>query len=458
MNLAVRRFLLFFFSIAALTACEDAKDIGIELQDENQIGTDYTDTLTINTGTVLLNDSILSFKASPALVGKYNDPVLGSVSANNFTELGLGTSNLKFGDNPVADSLVLTLDYNLIYGNKTAPLTLNVYQLTEGFQEKATYFTNSNLAYESSPIGSKTFVPQLIKIKKNNVEVDSAVLVKIKFDQAFLQKIVAESDKDPLKTQANFNNFLKGIALVAADNAGSIVGFNMTSANTSFILYYKNGTEQKKHSFTFNRDIVRSFNRVTGNRTGTSVESLQNKGDFKAASETGGESYIQTNTQLLTKLTIPYLKEFKEAKGNIIINRAELIVPIKKSSASTLTAPPQLVMYETNSKNEIIRNAAGTPTSVQLSRSSGLNGTAYPAVLTIPASKEYYTVNVTPYIQAILLGNKQNNGILLAPANVVATGNLGQSQIQTESRPYRAIISNTGTDKAKLLLYYSKLN
>ncbi len=456
MNLAVRRFLIFFFSLAALTACEDAKDIGIDLQDENQIGTDYTDTLTINTGTVLLNDSILSFKLSPAMVGKYIDPVLGSVSAGNFTEVGLGATDLKFGDNPVADSLVLTLDYNLIYGNKTAPLTINVHQLTEGFQEKSSYFTNSSLAYEATPVGSKTFVPQILKVKKNNTEVDSAVAVKIKLDQAFLQRIVAESGKDPLKTQANFNNFLKGLALVPGDNSGNIVGFNLTSARSSFILYYKNGTEQKKHTFTFNRDVVRSFNRITGDRTGTAVEALQAKGSFIPASETGGESYIQANTQLLTKLTIPYLNAFKEANGNIIINRAELIVPVKKSSTSTLSAPPQLVMYETNSRNEIVRNAAGTAAAVQADRSNG--GTLFPVVLTIPETKEYYTVNITAYIQSIVLGNKQNNGVLLAPANVVSSGTQSQRQIQQEPRPYRAIISNTGTDKVKLLLYYSKLN
>ncbi|MCC9136670.1 DUF4270 family protein [Pontibacter silvestris] len=450
MNLAVRRFLLFFFSVAVLTACDDPNEVGLELQDENQIGTDYTDTLTINTGTVLLNDSIRSFKVSPALVGQYADPVLGTVKATTFTEMGLSSTNVSLGDNPVADSLVLALDYTMIYGDKSSELTVNVHQLTERFQERASYFTNSQLAYEETPLGSKTFTPQILNSGTETAPVDSAVAVNIRLDQQLAEALVAQSGQGPLQTQSNFNEFFKGLALVSPEGS-NIVGLNLLSSRTKMTLYYKNGETQKTQSFIIT-SAENYFTGVTGDRSGTAVAELTEKGEYLPAAQTGGESYIQANTQLLTKLTFPYLDQFKQATDNIIINRAEVIIPVKSSSTSSLAPPPQLAAYQTNSSNRAL-------TPLQQDRAFALNTTSFPAAVSYNAEKEQYSINITSYFQAMLLGNRPNNGLLLAPAKVVITSQqTGATAIQDDTSPYRAVINNTDSDKVKLLIYYSKLN
>lgn len=457
MNSAVRRFLLFFFSIAALASCEDPTDIGIELQDDEQIGTDFTDTLTVNSGTVLLDDSVRSFKVSPALVGQYADPVLGLVSASTFTEVGLTTLNPSFGENPVADSLVLSLDYSIIYGSQNSDLTVSVHRLAEGFDERTSYFTNSELAYESAPVGAVTFRPQILTVKRNNQDADSAVLAKVRLDKALADALVALSGQEPLKTQEGFRNYFRGLALVPSGTVpGSIIGLNMASANTRLTLYYTSGTEKKEYTFTINTAGA-FFTHVESDRTGTPVAELDTKGEYLPSSLTGGESYIQANTQLLTKLTFPYLDQLKELQGNIIINRAELIVPVKASSTSELAPPPQLVLYQTNSTNFISKNASGTPLAVQQD-GSNVNSTFFPAALAYNAAKNQYSLNMTNYVQAMLLGDKPNTGLLLAPARIVPVQENNTFEIAPETRPYRAIISNTETGKIKLLLYYSKLN
>lgn len=458
MNSAVRRLILFFFAITALSSCEDASEIGINLQDENQIGTDFTDTLTIKTGTVLLNDSILSYQVLPVQVGQYVDPVLGAVKATAFTGLSLGGTKVTFGDNPVADSAVLTLDYSAVYGNKSAPLTLEVHRLTEGFQEKASYFTNSTLAYAPEPLGAVTFQPRFVTVTRNNQNVDSAVVARVKLDPAFASELVAQSGQSTFADQASFNNFLKGIALVPAGNpAGNIVAFKLNSASTKLTLYYTSGTEHKTKDFTIT-GAQPFFTNIQADRTGTVLEGLTQKGAYVPASETGGESYIQTNTQLLTKIEIPTLQQLKEQQGNIIINRAELIVPVKNASTAELAPPPTLVLYPTNSTNQILKNAAGTPITVQQDAAFALNSTSYAAPLEYDASKNAYTLNVTKYVQAILLGQTENNGLLLAPAVVtVDSRSQGATTVSTETSPYRAIISNTGDQQVKLLLYFSKL-
>ncbi|MCC9165312.1 DUF4270 family protein [Pontibacter harenae] len=461
MNLAARRFLLFFFSIATLASCEDPTEIGLNLQDENQIGTSYTDTFSISTGTVLLNDSILSFRQQPALIGRYTDPVLGSITTNTFTQLGLNGSTVMFGssDNPaVADSLVLTLDYSTIYGNRDSDISVSVHRLQEGFDEKTSYFTNSALAYEETPLGSSTFRPRLIPIKRNNVEVDSAVLVKIKLDPALANELVSLSGTDPLRTQENFNNYLKGLAFITTSTtSGSVIGINLTSTNTRLRLHYKTGTEVKHHDFRFATSGLYYFNNVVPDRTGTAVADLQTKGQYLSAEETNGDSYVQANTQLLTKLMFPSLNKFKEEQGNIIVNRAELIIPVKAASTNVLAPSPQLVLYEATNANRIATNSSGTPLAVQLSAVGAANTTSYPAPVAYNSEKSAYTINVTSYVQNLLMGQKQNNGLLLSPGVSVAVSGQSTRQIVTEPFPYRAVISNTEAQPVKLRLYFSKL-
>ncbi|WP_242921522.1 DUF4270 family protein [Pontibacter liquoris] len=456
MNLAVRRFLFFFFATTLLASCEDASEIGIDLQDKNQIGTNYTDTLTITTGTVLLNDSILSFRVVPVQAGQYADPVLGTVKATTYTELALGGSSVKFGDNPVADSAVLTLDYGAIYGNQSAPLTLEVHRLTEGFQEKASYFTTSTLAYESEPLGTVTFQPRLTKVKSGNTEVDSATIARVKLSPAFASELVAQSGQSTFTNQDNFNNFLKGIALVPTGQLGNIVGFKPNSAKTRITLYYKAGAEQKTHVFGISEG-QRFFTNVQTDRTGTALASLDQKGEYIPATATGGESYIQTNSQLLTKIEIPYLLKLKELEGDIVLNRAELVIPVKKGSTAAVAAPPVLALFPTNSSNRILKTSAGAPITVQKDALGSVDRTDNPAALAYDAKRGQYALNITPYVQALLLGKKENLGLLLAPVRISTNSQTGASGTSTETAPYRAIISNTGEDQVKLLLYFSKL-
>lgn len=469
MNSAVRRFALFFFSLATLASCEDPSDIGLDLQDENPIGAAYTDTLTINTGTVLHPDSILSYKQQPLPVGGYQDATLGNVKAIAFTELGITGLDVTFGENPVADSLILTLDYSTdYYGIKlNEPLSLNIHRLTEGFQDKASYFTNSSLAYSSEVLGSVTFQPTVLakKVKVNNESTDSTVVARVPLNLSLANEFLAQSGKGPLKDQFKFVQFFKGLAIVPTQTDPRVmIGLNTGSSRTKLTLYYKNGTEKKEYSFIFSGSNIRNFSKIEAKRGGTALSGIS-KNVLIPSSQTGGESYVQAGTKLLTKLTIPHLTELKKKYGNIIINRAELVVPLKTNSFATLLEPTYLGIYETNSSNRILYNAKGEPKTVPVDNPNALDSYTYPTALAfVPVldakgnrtGEGSYKANITAYVQAILDGKKPNDGLLIAPARFQASssGNI----LSVESMPKRAIISNTAEKGVKLRIYFSKLD
>ncbi|MHC2990821.1 hypothetical protein OB13_04205 [Pontibacter sp. HJ8] len=456
MNSAVRRFFLFFFSIAALAACEDPKDIGLDLQDENLIGTEFTDTLTIQTGTVFQGDSILSYRMASAVVGQYADPVLGRTRATAFTEVGLGGTNVTFGNNAKADSLVLTLDYGFKYADTLAAMQVQVHRLTGAFDEKASYFTNSQLSYEPAPVGTAAFKPMIEVVDVNGTKTKRTKLLRVKLSPELASQFVAQSGQSTFSNQSSFVNFFKGLALlVAEDTNGSLVGFNLNSTSSALTLHYTAGDGTKKtHAFILGSGGY--FSQLTTDRTGTALEGLQANGSFIPSSSTGGDSYVQAGTQLLTKLTFPGLEALKALHGEVIINRAELLLPVKSASTdNNLPVPPQMVLYEANSTNRILRDATGTQRAVQQDGASA-NATGRPASLVYDKTRGQYSLNVTSYLQAIMLGEKSNNGLLLGAA--VVTQNQQLFTISPQVNPYRAIITNSGAKPVKLLLYYSKLN
>jgi hypothetical protein len=463
MNSAVRRFTLFFLSLALITACEDPSDIGLDLQDDNKIGTFYTDTLTINTGTVLHSDSIPAFKPLPMPLGGYWDSALGNVLATAFTEVGLSGLDLEFGENPVADSIVLTLDYNtsVLYGVKqNAPLTLSVHRLTEGFNDKKSYFTNSTMAYESQPLGTTVFQPKIVQ-KQGTAGGDSAIVARIKLDKSLAEEILSKSGQAVLKDQFKFVEFFKGIAIVpSAQNSRVLMAVEPASSRTKITLYYRNGADKKEYSFFMGASNIRSFSRIVSDRSGTVLQGLQ-KYQFLPSEQTGGETYVQAGTQLFTKLTIPYIKELKAKHGNIVINRAELVLPVKTNSFATLETPTQLAIYETNATNKIFYTAKGEPKTVPVDQAVALENYSYPNVLTFKKGATtgtgYYTVNITAYVQGILNGKKANQSMLVTPAKLKQGPN-GTGVIIRETVPFRAIITDTEQNPVRLRVYFSKLD
>jgi hypothetical protein len=456
MNSAVKRLLVLFFSFAAFTACDDPSDIGLDLQDENLIGTEFVDTLTIKTGTVFQGDSILSFRTGTAIVGQYADPVMGKVRATTFSELMLNGTALNFGENATVDSLVLTLDYGFKYADTLKAMQVNVHRLTSRFDERTSYFTNTPFAYDPTPIGSAQFKPQIYVEETDGTKTKKTRFLRVKLSAELANEFMAQSGQPAFADQASFVNFFKGIALaVPEDENASLVSFTFGSANSNVTLHYSaaDGTK-RQHSFLLG--AANYFSQIIADRTGTAIADLQAKGDFAPAAA-DGDTYVQAGTQLLTKINIPYLQKFKEEAGALVVNRAELIIPIKASSTTNnRPTPPQLVLYETNSQNQLLRDAAGTLRTVQQDGQDA-RGTLNPAILgaTRKNGKEYYSLNVTSYVQGIMLGNKTHTGLMLGA--VVATSQDRGIAIRPELRPYRAIVTNNEANPIRLLIYYSKL-
>ncbi|WP_192822509.1 DUF4270 family protein [Rufibacter sp. LB8] len=459
-----------FLSSFLFSSCEDPTAIGLELQDPgSQIGTSFTDTATVQASTVLLKDNIVSLGGANTLVGELTDGELGTVTARAFTELSLNGTNITFEPNNGADSLVLFLDYGYSYGDIREPITLNVHELDEKIIDEATYNTTASVDYKPEVLGSVTFVPtpratyNVVNAPGDTTK-NLPVTIRVKLDtpagKALAQRIMAESGKDPLKTQLGFTNLLKGLAIVPAANSNSVVGVQMASAYTRLNLHYKSTTANATKTHTF-PTTNRYFNQILSTRAGTSLAKLTTHTDTVSSKSTNGLTYLQAGAGLVTKLVLPYINNFRKAPAgqpnagqqqDLVINKAELVIPVKASSIDTayFKLPPLISVVESNAINDIARTSGGFPVVL------AMEGTGQPAILEYRNNDLTYVVNVTSYMQNVLYNRRTNNGLILYPSNITSDvgtpANFGQTvnraiiEAQSQTDPARRI---------KLRLFYS---
>ena len=105
--------LVFLISLIGLSSCrKNPKTIGNDLQPSNSLITVSTkDSLDIVTSTFTvpyLSTKMLGY----TFLGNNNDPIFGISNFDFYTQFSLSTESQTWGNNAIADSMVLNLTYN----------------------------------------------------------------------------------------------------------------------------------------------------------------------------------------------------------------------------------------------------------------------------------------------------------------------------------------------------------
>jgi hypothetical protein len=456
---------IIFLFLGITTSCEDpATDIGADLlQSGDVISTNFTDSLTIKTSTVLM-DSVITSATDKLLVGRYTDPVFGAITAKTFFQIA-NVDSLKTNENTVLDSVVLNLGYKYFIGDTLMPQSFTVHRvlekigqntgsltkrLLESLESKNTYFNTDKLKYDPMPLGSTgTFKARPI-VKKRLADnlLDSMRTLKVKLNDTFGKELMSLSGKPAGSGLVNFKEYFKGMVLVpGANENAAILGFepNNTPASVkikpSFIgLYYH--TKDKKDtlrtfffvSFTSNEAFNNRFNNLEFNRNSSVVANLKKPNDFIEAVGQNKEAYVQSSAGIATKIEFPSLKNLSK-NGNIAINKVELFLkPTNLIEGTFPTIGLNLILPNPKNNKIPFRTATGDLSALPA------ENTATAQLAIYNATRQEYSFNITSYVQQVLLGNIENNGLFIASA--------------ADNRLNRLILNK---NSIKLRVFYSKL-
>lgn len=407
-------------ALFVLAACEDPNELGLELVDDNISGK-YTDTVTVNVSTVLL-DSLSASGTGTILVGQYTAPSVGTLTSASYFQVAPTTSLVTLESEARFDSIKLILPYaGYTYGDTTQNLTLQVNELAAeprtsslppilGKEDPISLFYQSNAIYnirrfavKDEPLASYTFVPR--PANQDTIEVDLPNTL----GQQWFDMLKVNDER--IRDTESFTNYFKGIRLQAT--AGASVIAIPTSA-TKVRLYYSKPVNGIREAFEFDFDLVNTslqYNRITNNLEGTPLAGLA-RGKALPAANTGGLAVVQTGAGLAIKLEMPYLQKLREVLEPNFINKAVLVVEPKEGSAVTYPYPvPQTLGLYVSGPNNVPLGAVaveydrdGAPLTSSFLRS------------TEPGKVGRYEFSVTEYlINTLKNPSTSQNALLLAP-------------------------------------------
>lgn len=419
--------------IGAVYSCKDPGSAGLEvLPTSDQVAVRFSDTASIVCYSIR-EDSLTSSNNSANLAGYYNDPVFGICRAGFFAQLAPLTNSPNFGVEPVADSVILSLQYSGSYGDTTVGATdqiFHVYQVTQDLYKDSTYYSNDSISYGSLISSGNYAINTKDSVLVNGIR--EAPQLRLMMDTSFFRTyLLNQSGQATLSSVSAFQAYFKGIYVTPdpASTAGNrILYFNLASSITRLHVYYHNATDTGVYDLEINaKNTCATVNHFYHNYSGTQVE-LQ----LTDTTLGGSNIYIQAMAGVKAKLRIPYLRNFLSI-GRIAINKAELVISVDQPSVMGYHPIGQLAVQGIDSAGKSIFTA-------DYFESIDFRGGNY------DQSTLQYKTNITRYIQRVLSGQVTDNGIYL----VVYGGSVFAN---------RSVLRGYQTaEKIKLNLTYSLLN
>lgn len=449
---------LFIFS-----SCEKKGTIGLDIDPQDSIKSVFTDTVTVHSVTVA-EDTVATSGISQNPLGFIEDPIFGNTEANLALGLTLPSAGYTFGTNPALDSAVLVLRYgDEFYGDSiNVNYTVNVQQLKMPYNAGKTHYNKTTWGDYSGAeiIGGLSNIKRfawndsisIMRIVKAGPDVRDTVApqIRIPISGDFIREHFLNANAANFKNATAFSEFIKGLYVTfnktQTTGNGGIIFVNLQSTVSALEIYYK----------TTNTAGTIDTNVVSFTATGASEIKQEANYDADIATQLANPSksysqvYVQPMGRLRAKINFPYIKKLKEI-GNISINKAELLIPVKPGSDNPLKPAPRLTLYQLDiagQRKAVPDNAIGVDPRYLDERVFGgfYNSTT-----------KTYSINITSYIQDLISKPVTQYATYIAPIDLPFTGRSNISPAANTAA--RAILGGPDAiSRIKLKLTYTKPN
>ncbi|MCW0482117.1 DUF4270 family protein [Gaoshiqia sediminis] len=365
------------------------------------------DSFSVKLSTVLL-DSIATYSADPALVGKYENETIGTTELRHYFNFDLSETSGSLTDKDILDSVTIKLSYSgYYYGDTTQVQKLQIHQLTKELAffkndvGQTSLVNHNSFDYETEPIGSLEFYP-----------FPSTDSIEIRLDDSFGQELIDLflAKSDDVSTNDKFNSYLKGFIMKAAPESKAVIGFNTSSSGIQLKLY-THRVELEKVEIEYDFELASEgthFNQSLADRTGTDYASLFSQREELPATQTSNLSYIQGSEAVVTRIDFPALNEIYTYGDRVLIKAELVLVPSTLNDPKKL--PTALNFYTSDRINQLRENLAITSSSgTSVSVAANLvEDVMYP-------ENNYYIADISTWMQTELANNfyDTNNGLLI---------------------------------------------
>jgi hypothetical protein len=451
--------LTLLISLFILSSCKNQDGIGLGVDAGNQLNGNLIADTNI-TVTNALEDSVSTTALFRTPLSYFKDPEFGITESNIAAQLTLpGGAAYTLPDGVISiDSAVLVMPYSTsgFYGDSlTSKFKVDVHQLNEKYVSQ-TYYNNKQWDVNAALLGTKTFVARshdtlkITDIVKGAPDTLKKVTpqLRIPINPSFINTYFFSAPSTSRSSTLAFQNGIKGL-YITLDKAGTTgPGGNLMFAmdSTRIDIYYK-------AQFTTIDTAVVSLP-VPGGAHMASVKHTYSAKVQAALNKTStdGLIYLQGLAGLRAKIEFPDIKNtFAAMGGNVIINRAELVIKAAPGTTVPYKALDRLTMYQLDLAKQRIRIQDASTSDPR-----GVNGPTFFSGFYNRANAEYHFL-VTAYIQDLINGKTVDYGTYIAPVNPALATLIDINPIATYAE--RTITPGKNSpSRIKLNIIYTKIN
>ena len=418
------RISVLFLLICLFSACKkNWNELGSQLIATENITVLSFDSLKIK-ASIHKEDSLSSLNTSSYFLGSFTDADFGSTDASIYTEFRMPSSDVVFGENAQADSIVLSLQIDGFYGDTSSALNISVKEMLEEITSSTTdssgqdssivIYTDQDFLIDNTTIGSLSYTAAS----------SGTTIVNINLTNEFAQSFL---DAETLNFEDNtaFQSFFKGL-YISCDQftrQGMLLELDLLDVSSKLTLYYQNSeSDSLSYDFQINSNADK-MTRWSHDYSTTNIPNLIGEEDVEQA-------YVQGSVGYRTYLTLPSLESLKDS--NYVIHKAELTIPyFYNENDSIFSIPSKLGLAAVNSQGGL----------EILSEDQNIQGSSYfdgnSNIL-----DQTYTFNIARYVHKVIEQGYTNRLALYVPSSVIS--------------PERVLLLNDDVNSIKLKLFVSK--
>lgn len=409
----LKKYVLLFVFFALVSCDKEFNAVGDDLIGDNNfdLGKYYSAVKAYNQKTGAIQTNNLPINA----LGVYTNEGFSTTTASYATQLALAETGVTIGENPVMDSVVISIPYyshvvstdnttgiktyelDSIYGTPKAPFKLSIYESgyymrnldpSSSFAEKQAYYSDQKNDFDALKIGNPIndspstientefyFNPKEIaettvdeETKKSTTK-RSAPAMRLKLNNEFFTNKILKASKDKLSTTEAFTNYFRGLYFktekIGANESMAMIDFTKGTIR----LYYKEDQSTTTDGTTTTKrinktlDLKLSGNTVnfleTSNVNTNYLNSLTNanpsKGDDKLYVK-GGNGSIAIVELFGPDNDNNGVADELEAlrKNNWLINEANLVFHIDADAMKNTVEPDRIYAYNLTHKTAVI--------------------------------------------------------------------------------------------------------
>mgnify|MGYP001979556855 FL=1 len=418
------RISILFLLICLFSACKkNWNELGSQLIATENITVLSFDSLKIK-ASIHKEDSLSSLNTSSYFLGSFTDADFGSTDASIYTEFRMPSSDVVFGENAQADSIVLSFQIEGFYGDTSSALNISVKEMLEEITSSTTdssgqdssivIYTDQDFLIDNTTIGSLSYTAAS----------SGATLVNINLTNEFAQSFL---DAETLNFEDNtaFQSFFKGLYISCDQftSQGMLLELDLLDVSSKLTLYYQNSeSDSLSYDFQINSNADK-MTRWFHDYSTTNIPNLIGEEDLEQA-------YVQGSVGYRTYLTLPSLESLKDS--NYVIHKAELTIPyVYNENDSVFGIPSKLGLAAVNSQGGL----------EILSEDQNIQGSSY-FDGNSNTLDQTYTFNIARYVHKVIEQGYTNRLAIYVPSSVIS--------------PERVLISNDAVNSIKLKLFVSK--